>query len=151
MMLINNYFFLFIYLFIYFVNMKMHWSPWGTPYLLTILVLKLEIMSLFYCPLMYLKYCFMYGKQCWPWSDAASCGVWSGSTLFAKVYLFQYLGLLQYDIAWDSLHSIEISVFFVWGNSQCTFICLYPKFWDISTLHHTCRKLLNKLRCHAHF
>ena len=50
--------------------------------------------SPFYYLLMYLKYCCMYGKQCGPWSDAAFCGIWSGSTLFAKVYLSQYLGLL---------------------------------------------------------
>ena len=28
--------------------------------------------------------CWMSGKQCRPWSDAALCGVWSGSTLFAQ-------------------------------------------------------------------
>ena len=39
--------------------------------------------SLFYYLFMCLKYCWMYGKQCRPWS---------GST---KAYLSQYLGLLQ--------------------------------------------------------
>ena len=28
---------------------------------------------------------FPVSKQCRPWSDAAFCGVWSGSTLFAYV------------------------------------------------------------------
>ena len=45
--------------------------------------------------LMCLEYCCMYGKQCRPWSDAAFCCVWPGSTLFAKAYLSQYLGLLR--------------------------------------------------------
>ena len=38
----------------------------------------------FYYLLMCLKYCCMYVKQWRHWSDAAFCGVWSGSTLFAK-------------------------------------------------------------------
>ena len=33
-------------------------------------------------------------KQCRPWSDTAFCSVWPGSTLFAKAYLSQNLGLL---------------------------------------------------------
>ena len=84
-----------------------------TPYLLTILVIKYCIYHMYWdslstyhtCPkiwnspfyylLMCLKYCCMYGKQCRPWSDAAWCGVWSESVLFAKVSLSQYLGLLQ--------------------------------------------------------
>ena len=65
----------------------------GTPYLFTIFVLKFEN-SPFYYLLMCLKYCCMYGKQWRPCSDAAFCGIWSGSTLFAKAYLSQYLGLL---------------------------------------------------------
>ena len=32
----------------------------------------------------------MSGKQCRPWSDAAFCSIWSGSTLFAKACLSQY-------------------------------------------------------------
>ena len=51
--------------------------------------------SPFCYPLMYLKCCCMYSKQCRPWSDAAFCGVWSGSTLLTKTYLSQYLGLLR--------------------------------------------------------
>ena len=31
--------------------------------------------------------CWMSSKQCRPWSDAALCGVWSGSTLFAQTCL----------------------------------------------------------------
>ena len=42
--------------------------------------------SPFYYLLMCLKCCCMYGKQYWTWSDAF-CGIWSGSTLFAKAYL----------------------------------------------------------------
>ena len=38
----------------------------------------------------------MGGKQCRPWSDAAFCSIWSGSTLFAQASLSQYTGLLQY-------------------------------------------------------
>ena len=57
--------------------------------------------SPFYYLLVYLKYCCMYGKQCRPWSDAAECVFWSGSTLFAKAYLSQYFGLLQYLIGAD--------------------------------------------------
>ena len=49
-------------------------------------------------PLYYLlmcqKYCCMYDKQFWSWSDAAFCSIWSGSTLFARAYLSQYLALL---------------------------------------------------------
>ena len=44
--------------------------------------------SPFYCLLMCLKYCCIYGKQCRPWSDATFCGIWSGSTLFAKASLY---------------------------------------------------------------
>ena len=40
------------------------------------------------CP----KYCRMNGKQCSPWSDAAFCSIWSGSTLFAQACLSEYLG-----------------------------------------------------------
>ena len=52
--------------------------------------------SPFYYLFMCLKYCCIYCKQCGPWSDAAECGIWPGSTLFAKAYLSQYLGLLRY-------------------------------------------------------
>ena len=41
--------------------------------------------SPFYYISMYLKYYCMYGKQCRPKSHGAFCGIWSGSTLFAKV------------------------------------------------------------------
>ena len=33
------------------------------------------------------KYCWVRGKQCWTWSDAAFCGIWSGSTLFVQACL----------------------------------------------------------------
>ena len=32
-------------------------------------------------------YCLVFGKQCRPWSDAAFCGVWSGSKLFAQNFV----------------------------------------------------------------
>ena len=46
----------------------------------------------------------MYGKQYEPWSDAAFCGIWFGTTLFAKAYLSQYLELLQYYLLKTLLH-----------------------------------------------
>ena len=56
------------------------------------------------------------GKQCRPRSDAADCGVWSGSPLFANssaIFLQEYLnipkiesGLFQY-IMWRSLSSLQ--------------------------------------------
>ena len=64
----------------------------GTLYLLTILVLKFEIVHSVCHLLICLKYCCMYGKQCRSWSDAVFSGIWSGSTLFAKAYLSRYLG-----------------------------------------------------------
>ena len=33
--------------------------------------------------------CWTNGKQCRPWSDATFCGVWSGSSLFAKACLYE--------------------------------------------------------------
>ena len=51
--------------------------------------------SPFYYLSMCLKYCCMYSKQCRPRSDAEFCSVWSWSTLFARTYLSQYLGLLR--------------------------------------------------------
>ena len=38
----------------------------------------------------------MSGKQCWTWSEATFCGVWSGSTPFAQAFLSQHLELLRY-------------------------------------------------------
>ena len=37
----------------------------------------------------------MSGKQCRPWTDAAFCGVWSGSTLFAQACPSQCLGKIS--------------------------------------------------------
>ena len=56
--------------------------------------------SPFYYLLMCLKYCCMYSKQCRPWLFALFFSVWSGSTLFAKAYQSQYLGLLLYSLEW---------------------------------------------------
>ena len=47
--------------------------------------------SPFYYLLMCLKYFCMFGEQYRPGSDTAFCGVWAGSTLFAKAYLSQYI------------------------------------------------------------
>ena len=33
----------------------------------------------------------MSGKLCSPWSDGAFCGVWSGSTLFARAWIYEYV------------------------------------------------------------
>ena len=81
----------------------------GTPYLLTILVLNFEIHSPFYYLLMCLKYCSMYGKQCRSWSDATNYDVWSGFTLFANAYLFQYFKLLRYMYLPDVLGRTGLS------------------------------------------
>ena len=85
----------------------------GTPYLLTILVFSPKIWnSSFYYLLMCLNYCCRYCKQCRPWSDAAFCGIWSGSTVFAHACMSQYLG--YYDtpnILTPSLHTIHVLIF----------------------------------------
>ena len=39
----------------------------------------------------------MYGKLCRHWSGSAFLGIWSGSALFAKGFLTQYLGLLGHS------------------------------------------------------
>ena len=52
--------------------------------------------SPFCCLLMCPKYCCMFAKQCRPWSDAAFCSIWSGSTLFVKACMSQFLELLRY-------------------------------------------------------
>ena len=46
--------------------------------------------SMFYYLLMCLKHCWTSCKLCRPWSDATFCGIWSGSTQFAKACLPQY-------------------------------------------------------------
>ena len=50
---------------------------------------------------MFLKYCWMSGQQCRPWSDVMFrriLHVWSGSALFAQACLSQYLGSWQYSV-----------------------------------------------------
>ena len=44
----------------------------------------------FWLPVDVSKKCCVSGKQCRIWSDAAVCGVWSGSTLFAQAYVSPY-------------------------------------------------------------
>ena len=36
-------------------------------------------------------------RQCIPWSDAAFCGVWSGSTLFAQAIMSKSLEYILYS------------------------------------------------------
>ena len=52
--------------------------------------------SVYLC--MYLKYCWMSGKQCRPRSDAATCGVWSGSIQFAQTFLSENLDYVGYSL-----------------------------------------------------
>ena len=72
--------------------------------------------NLFYYLSMCLKYCCMYGKQCRPWSYAAFCGIWSGSTVFENACLSQYLWLLR---------QIEIKDFLFYYY----YYFLYQKLW----------------------
>ena len=46
--------------------------------------------------LMDLKYCWMRSKQSRAWSHTILWGIWSGFTLFAQAFLFQYIILLWY-------------------------------------------------------
>ena len=41
------------------------------------------------------KNCLLSCKQDRPWSDAAFCGIWSGSVFCAQTFLFKYSGLLD--------------------------------------------------------
>ena len=77
------------------LNSEYHFYPkyWDT--LLTYHTCPKICNNPFYYLLMCLKYCCMHGKHCWPGLNAASCGVWSGSTLFVMTYLSKYLGLLR--------------------------------------------------------
>ena len=62
----------------------------STPYFHTILAILLKKIILISVDLS--KSCWMSDKECRPWSDAASRGVWSGSTLFAQTCLTKYFG-----------------------------------------------------------
>ena len=91
----------------------------------------------FYCLLMYLNHFCMYGKQCRPWSDAAFCSIWSGSTLFAKAYLSQYLGLLPYISStkyriWPNYRTVRLGTSKLLGTLICGRICIYlPRIHNI--------------------
>ena len=65
---------------------KIHTFCFGYPtfgsYLLTILCRTFEQVHLTTC--FSLKHCGINGKQCRPWSDATSCGIWSESTLLLQ-------------------------------------------------------------------
>ena len=82
-------------------------------------------------PFYYLLIAVLYGKQCRPWSDAAFCSIWSGSTLFAKAYLSQYLGLL-----WYCSCKLEPS-----ENKVLAEYHFYPWYLDTQTSNHTCSKI----------
>ena len=79
-------------------------SPWENlfsgPTVFTLNIWTLDLTcrkfwpSPFYYRLKLLENGYMSGKQCRPWSDAAFCGVLSGSTVFAQVCLSQILWLL---------------------------------------------------------
>ena len=90
----------------------------GTPYLLNHTCPKIwNTCSPFYYLLMCLKYCCMYDKQCWPWSDATFCGIWSGSTLFLKVYPRVSVWILR--LLWYSCSAVydlglQLADAFVW-------------------------------------
>ena len=80
--------------------------------------LKIWNSPFYYC-LMCLKYYCMYGKQYRPWFS----GIWSGSTLFAKAYLSQFLGLswyLQCKFSWG----IQKTVNTIWPKSIHLLMCL---------------------------
>ena len=71
-----------------------------TSQLITILLLKFWKTSAWWC-------IYKWGlssKQRGPWSDAAFCGVWSGSTLFAQACLSKYG---KYGFIFDSVDSSE--------------------------------------------
>ena len=70
-------------------------SIW-TPQLLTVVSLEFEqgqvtthVVS---------KNCWISGKLCRPWWDAAFCGISSGSTLFAQAWLSKYIPWIWYAI-----------------------------------------------------
>ena len=52
----------------------------------------------------------MSGKECRPRSNAAFCGIWSGSTLFAQSNLFKYLAWIWYF--WDIFLENRVDISF---------------------------------------
>ena len=64
-------------------------GPW-TLYPLTILILVFEEVHLTAVEMSI--NCLMNNKQCWPWSDAMFCGIWSWTSQFAETYLSECLG-----------------------------------------------------------
>ena len=92
--------------------------------------LSYNLKSLFHYLLMCMQKCVMRWKQCRPWSDAAFCGVCSGSTLFVQACRFQYLGLLWYVIIKTENHIKKSKL--CWGS---LLFCFYQKLLFI--LIHT--------------
>ena len=108
--------------------------------------------SPFYHLLGCLKYCCKNGKQCRTWSDAAYCSVWSGSTLFAKAYLSQYLGLftrssyarqnINPDCWYKFTYWITVQIQISWlliKRGDLDLHCL--QWWGISRLSRTMVKI----------
>ena len=63
----------------------------------------------------------MCGKQCRPRSDAAFCGVWSGSTLFAYAFVHLFLWLnfanqikVHHNFEWCLLRWLSLSIWLFW-------------------------------------
>ena len=82
----------------------------------------------------------MCGKQCRPWSNAAFCGVWSGSTLFAHIYTDCLLR--SRSVASDlGLHCLRISTQIVCSDLA------FCGVWSGSTLFaHICPSCLLRSR-----
>ena len=59
------------------------------------------------------------GKQCGRRSDVAECGVWSGYLLFANIFFYRNISIIQPDIP-----KIENGLFqyIVWGS-------LFSPYW----------------------
>ena len=97
----------------YWYTLTYHTSPkvWTSPFYYLLI-----------CP----KPAGLSGKQCRPWSDAAFCGVWSGSLPFEYAYLSQYLGFIWYLLT-DRLWPTEAS-----ATRRLMPIKIYTSFISIS-------------------
>ena len=63
--------------------------------------------------------CWVGGKQCRPWSDAALCGVWSGSALFTQACLSEYVDKCR---KFDQIEPQQRSS---WIRPWFFFVCLF--------------------------
>ena len=87
----------------------------GMSYLLTILVLKFEVVN--YATSLCSKL-FVYVWQ------TVYCGVWSGSTLFAKACLSQYLELVWYHCFVDQKEMSKLFPFAFWPGERINHLWL---------------------------